>query len=186
MRLPPETCRVKPLRRIKTQLLHHVGLISWPYTALYSWWWVRLSPETCRVKPLQRIKMQLLHLVGLISLQISMLLSFKIETQNFNNMTFFLEVQLPRFCCLIYKVYIPRYRDWLCFESLPSEKPVYQTVDLSLIEYLSGCLYIQEVPSSIAAKGPSILRILCFSCSQPGKWGFRTFTYTMIKSILLH
>ena len=27
----------------------------WPYTALYSWWWVRLSPETCRVKPL-RIK----------------------------------------------------------------------------------------------------------------------------------
>ena len=27
----------------------------WPYTALYSWWWVRLSPKTCRVKPL-RIK----------------------------------------------------------------------------------------------------------------------------------
>ena len=27
----------------------------WPYTASYSWWWVRLSPETCRVKPL-RIK----------------------------------------------------------------------------------------------------------------------------------
>ena len=24
----------------------------WPYTALYSLWWVRLSPETCRVKPL--------------------------------------------------------------------------------------------------------------------------------------
>ena len=28
MRLSPETCRVKPLRRIKTQLLHLVGLIS--------------------------------------------------------------------------------------------------------------------------------------------------------------
>ena len=28
MRLLPETCRVKPLRRIKTQLLHLVGLIS--------------------------------------------------------------------------------------------------------------------------------------------------------------
>ena len=27
----------------------------WPYTALYSWWWVGFSPETCRVKPL-RIK----------------------------------------------------------------------------------------------------------------------------------
>ena len=27
-RLSPETCRVKPLRRIKTQLLHLVGLIS--------------------------------------------------------------------------------------------------------------------------------------------------------------
>jgi len=26
--LSPETCRVKPLRRIKTQLLHLVGLIS--------------------------------------------------------------------------------------------------------------------------------------------------------------
>jgi len=28
VRLSPETCRVKPLRRIKTQLLHLVGLIS--------------------------------------------------------------------------------------------------------------------------------------------------------------
>ena len=28
MRLSPETCRVKPLWRIKTQLLHLVGLIS--------------------------------------------------------------------------------------------------------------------------------------------------------------
>ena len=28
MRLSPETCRVKPLRRIQTQLLHLVGLIS--------------------------------------------------------------------------------------------------------------------------------------------------------------
>ena len=28
MRLSPETCRVKPLQRIKTQLLHLVGLIS--------------------------------------------------------------------------------------------------------------------------------------------------------------
>ena len=28
MRFSPETCRVKPLRRIKTQLLHLVGLIS--------------------------------------------------------------------------------------------------------------------------------------------------------------
>ena len=27
----------------------------WPYTALYSWWWVRLSPEIYRVKQL-RIK----------------------------------------------------------------------------------------------------------------------------------
>ena len=31
MRLSPETCRVKPLRRIKTQLLHLVGLISLLY-----------------------------------------------------------------------------------------------------------------------------------------------------------
>ena len=31
MRLSPETCRVKPLRRIKTQLLHLVGLISLAY-----------------------------------------------------------------------------------------------------------------------------------------------------------
>jgi len=29
--LSPETCRVKPLRRIKTQLLHLVGLISLLY-----------------------------------------------------------------------------------------------------------------------------------------------------------
>jgi len=28
VRLSPKTCRVKPLRRIKTQLLHLVGLIS--------------------------------------------------------------------------------------------------------------------------------------------------------------
>jgi len=28
VRMSPETCRVKPLRRIKTQLLHLVGLIS--------------------------------------------------------------------------------------------------------------------------------------------------------------
>jgi len=28
VRLSPETCRVKPLRRIKTQLLHLVELIS--------------------------------------------------------------------------------------------------------------------------------------------------------------
>ena len=28
VRLSPETCRVKPLRRIKTQLLHLVGIIS--------------------------------------------------------------------------------------------------------------------------------------------------------------
>jgi len=32
--LSPETCRVKPLRRIKTQLLHLVGLISLLYTAI--------------------------------------------------------------------------------------------------------------------------------------------------------
>jgi len=31
VRLSPETCRVKPLRRIKTQLLHLVGLISLLY-----------------------------------------------------------------------------------------------------------------------------------------------------------
>ena len=30
VRLSPETCRVKPLRRIKTQLFHLVGLISLP------------------------------------------------------------------------------------------------------------------------------------------------------------
>ena len=34
VRLSPETCRVKPLRRIKTQLLHLVGLISLLYTEL--------------------------------------------------------------------------------------------------------------------------------------------------------
>jgi len=28
VRLSPETCRVEPLRRIKTQLLHLIGLIS--------------------------------------------------------------------------------------------------------------------------------------------------------------
>jgi len=32
VRLSPETCRVKPLRRIKTQLLHLVGLISLLYS----------------------------------------------------------------------------------------------------------------------------------------------------------
>ena len=35
MRLSPETCRVKPLRRIKTQLLHLVGLISLHRLVLY-------------------------------------------------------------------------------------------------------------------------------------------------------
>jgi len=34
VRLSPETCRVKPLRRIKTQLLHLVGLISLLYPFL--------------------------------------------------------------------------------------------------------------------------------------------------------
>jgi len=34
VRLSPETCRVKPLRRIKTQLLHLVGLISLLYPCL--------------------------------------------------------------------------------------------------------------------------------------------------------
>jgi len=34
VRLSPETCRVKPLRRIKTQLLHLVGLISLLYSQL--------------------------------------------------------------------------------------------------------------------------------------------------------
>ena len=35
MRLSPETCRVKPLRRIKTQLLHLVGLISLLHASRY-------------------------------------------------------------------------------------------------------------------------------------------------------
>ena len=34
VRLSPETCRVKPLRRIKTRLLHLVGLISLLYTCI--------------------------------------------------------------------------------------------------------------------------------------------------------
>jgi len=34
VRLSPETCRVKPFRRIKTQLLHLVGLISLPMPIL--------------------------------------------------------------------------------------------------------------------------------------------------------
>jgi len=37
VRLSPETCRVKPLRRIKTQLLHLVGLISLLYSRRYVW-----------------------------------------------------------------------------------------------------------------------------------------------------
>jgi hypothetical protein len=36
VRLSPETCRVKPLRRIKIQLLHLVGLISLLYLILVS------------------------------------------------------------------------------------------------------------------------------------------------------
>ena len=35
LRLSPETCRVKPLRRKKTQLLHLVGLISLLYIYIY-------------------------------------------------------------------------------------------------------------------------------------------------------
>ena len=35
VRLSPETCRVKPLRRIKTQLLHLVELISLPWLLLH-------------------------------------------------------------------------------------------------------------------------------------------------------
>jgi len=34
VRLSPKTCRVKPLRRIKTQLLHLVGLISLLYSMI--------------------------------------------------------------------------------------------------------------------------------------------------------
>jgi len=41
VRLSPETCRVKPLRRIKTQLLHLVGLISLLYQNTAS---VKLCP----------------------------------------------------------------------------------------------------------------------------------------------
>jgi len=50
VRLSPETCRVKPLRRIKTQLLHLVGLISLLYCIgdLYEWkiWRIKTA-EVC-------------------------------------------------------------------------------------------------------------------------------------------
>ena len=49
VRLSPETCRVKPLRRIKTQLLHLVGLIS----LLYGLNAFSLSPGICCYLPLR-------------------------------------------------------------------------------------------------------------------------------------
>jgi hypothetical protein len=46
VRLSPKTCRVKPMRRIKTQLLHLVGLISLLFVRRSQWEpWILHKPQ---------------------------------------------------------------------------------------------------------------------------------------------
>ena len=68
VRLLPETCRVKPLRRIKRKCCILLDLFHYSY--MCSRWWVKIPPETCRAVFQKYINCIKLHLVGNISKRI--------------------------------------------------------------------------------------------------------------------